>query len=82
MFYVSSGQDEENRTASMRLDQMWGVGLGFEYAYRKDRSVSFDITYIQFGEGRYAVQDAPVVGDIEGKYSTNYGLVFGIGTKW
>ena len=82
VFYVSSGQDEENRTASMRLDQMWGVGLGFEYAYRKDRSVSFDITYIQFGEGRYTVQDAPVVGDIEGKSSTNYGLVFGIGTKW
>jgi len=82
MFYVSSGQDEENRTASMRLDQMWGVGLGFEYAYRKDRSISFDVTYIQFGEGKYAVHDAPVVGDIEGKSSTNYGLVFGIGTKW
>jgi len=83
VFYVSPPQDEEHRTATMRLDQMWGVGLGFEYEYRKDRSVSFDVTYIQFGEGKFTAHDVPVVGgDIEGKSTTNYGLVFGLGTKW
>ncbi|MCK7466827.1 MAG: hypothetical protein MZU91_00875 [Desulfosudis oleivorans] len=66
----------------MRLDQMWGVGLGFEYEYRKDRSVSFDVTYIQFGKGKFTAHDVPVVGDIQGEYTTNYGLVFSLGTKW
>lgn len=83
VFYVSSPQDEEHRTVSMRLDQMWGVGLGFEYKYREARSISFDVTYIQFGEGKFTAYDVPVVGsDIEGKSTTNYGLVFGLGTKW
>jgi hypothetical protein len=62
---------------------MWGVGLGFEYKYREARSISFDVTYIQFGEGKFTAYDVPVVGsDIEGKSTTNYGLVFGLGTKW
>ena len=81
-FYVSSAVDDEYRTASMRIDQMWGVGLGVEYEYRKDRSVAFDLTYVQLGDGKYTAQDVPVVGDIEGKYTTNYALVIGIGTKW
>jgi long-chain fatty acid transport protein len=82
VFYVSPPMDEENRTASMRLDEMWGVGLGFEYGYRKDRSVSFDVTYIQFGKGKFTAHDVPAVGDIQGEYTTNYGLVFSLGTKW
>jgi long-subunit fatty acid transport protein len=81
-FYVSPHQDEENRTAFMRLDRMWGFGLGFEYKYRKNRSVAFDVTYIQFGEGKFTAHDVPLVGDISGKYTTNWGLVFGLGMKW
>jgi long-chain fatty acid transport protein len=81
-FYVTSPMDEEYRTAGMRLDRMWGVGLGFEYAYRKGRSVSFDVTYIQFGEGKFTAHDVPNAGDIQGEYTTNYGLAFGLGTKW
>lgn len=82
VFYVSPPQDEEFRTASMRLDRMWGVGLGFEYQYRENRSVAFDVTYIQFGDGKFTAHNIPGVGDIEGEYATNYGIVFGIGTKW
>jgi long-chain fatty acid transport protein len=81
-FYVSPPQDEENHTASMRLDQMWGVGLGFEYKYGGNRSVAFDVTYIQFGEGKFTAHNVPVAGDVEGKSPTNYGIVFGLGTKW
>jgi long-chain fatty acid transport protein len=81
-FYVSPGQEKANRTVFLRLDQMWGVGLGFEYKYRKNRSVSFDVTYIQFGEGKFTAHDVPLAGDISGKYTTNWGLVFGLGMKW
>lgn len=81
-FYVSAGQDEEDRTPSMRLDRMWGAGLGFEYAYRKGRSVALDVTYIRFGDGKFTVEDVPLAGEIEGKDTTSYGLVFGLGMKW
>ncbi len=82
VFYVSSPQDEEDRTASMHLDQMWGAGLGFEYQFRKDRRVDFDVTYIQFGDSKFTAHDVPLAGDIEAKDTTNYGLAFGIGLKW
>ena len=64
----------------MRLDEIWGIGLGFEYEYRKGRSVAFDVTYIQFGEGKFTASNVPVAVDIQGKYTSNYGLVFGLGT--
>lgn len=82
VFYVSSALDEEDRTAFTRFDQMWGAGLGLEYKLRNDRTVSFDVTYLQFGDGRFEVKDVPRAGDIEGEYTTNYALVFGVGTTW
>lgn len=85
MFYVSSGVDDADRTPSFRIDQIWGLGLGGEYAFRKHRSVSLDMTYVQFGEGKYTAQTTLPSGEdiaIEGKYTTNYALVFGLGVKW
>lgn len=81
-FYVSSILDKEDRTAFMRLDEMWGVGLGVEYKYREKRSIGFDLTYIQFGDGEFTARDVPGVGNINGKYTENYALMFGISTKW
>ncbi|WP_156906657.1 OmpP1/FadL family transporter [Desulforegula conservatrix] len=81
-FYVSAPMDEEDHTVFMRLDQIWGAGMGFDYRYGKGKSLSFDLTYVQFGDGRFNVQDVPLAGSIEGAYTTNYALVFGIGTKW
>jgi long-chain fatty acid transport protein len=81
-FYVSSGQDDEDRSPSMRIDQIWGAGLGCEYAFKMHRSVALDMTYVQLGEGKYTVQDVPLADDIEGRYTTNYALVFGLGVKW
>jgi long-chain fatty acid transport protein len=81
-FYFSSAQDDKDRQPSLRLDQMWGIGLGFDYAYRKNRSVAVDLTYIQFGDGEYTAEDVPLAGTIEGKYTSNYGLLLGLGMKW
>lgn len=81
-FYLSSALDDEDRTAFSRFDEMWGLGLGVEHWLKKTRSLTFDLTYIQFGDGEFAVEGIPLVGDIEGEYTTNYALVFGIGTKW
>jgi len=81
-FYLSSALDEEDRTAFTRFDQMWGAGLGLEYTFKNERTLSFDVTYLQFGDGKFEVQDVPRAGDIEGEYTTNYALVFGIGTTW
>ncbi len=82
LFYLSSALDDEDRTLFSRFDEMWGVGLGLEHKFGNQRSVAFDVTYIQFGDGEFSVEDVPLAGDIEGEYTTNYGLVFGISTVW
>ncbi len=81
VFYLSSALDDEDRTAFSRFDAMWGTGLGLEYQIRKGRSISFDLTYLQFGDGKFT-QDIPTGGEIQGEYTTNYAIVFGIGTQW
>jgi len=81
-FYVSSPMKKEDRTASMRLDRMYGGGLGFEYNYWKDWTVAIDLTYIQFGDQEYSSPTIPAIGEVKGKYTTNYGILLGIGLKF
>jgi len=81
VFYLSSAIDDKDRTAFSRFDAMWGSGLGLEYQIGKRRSISFDLTYLQFGDGKF-IQDTPTGDEIQGEYTTNYAIVFGIGTKW
>lgn len=82
VFYVSSPLDREDRTAFTRFDRFWGCGLGAEHKFVSGRRLSFDLTYIQFGDGKFRVEDAPLAGEISGEYTKNYGLVFDVGTSW
>lgn len=79
--YVSSGLEDENRTLFTRYDAMWaiGVGVGHQFSERRFlRSLAVDIMYIQFGDGEFKINDAPLVGDIEGEYDKNFGLALNI----
>jgi len=81
-FYVSSAIDDEDRTIFLRLDEMWGVGLGIKYDFDKMRSVALDVTYIQFGDGEFTAENVPVAGDIKGEFTTSYALVYSISITW
>ncbi len=58
-----------------------GFGMGFAVGLLYELT-DHDVTYIQFGDGKFTARDVPLVGDIRGKYTTNWGLVFGLGMKW
>lgn len=81
-FYVSPPMKEKDRTASMRLDRMYGIGFGFEYNYWEDWTVAVDLTYIQLGKQEYSSPTIPAIGEVKGKYTTNYGILLGIGLKF
>ena len=72
--YLSSGVEDEDRTLFTRLDAMWAIGVGVGHQFNERRSLAVDITYFQFGDGEFKINDAPLVGDIEGEYDKNYGL--------
>jgi long-chain fatty acid transport protein len=79
VLYLSAGLEEEDRTLLSRYDAMSAIGGGVEHVLRSGRKVAVDLTYFKFGDGEFTV-NAPVVGDISGKYDTSYGILLGVGT--
>jgi long-chain fatty acid transport protein len=74
LLYVSSGVDDQDRTLFTRLDEMYGIGCGIERKFNNQRSLAVDITYFDFGDGAFKVEDVPLVGTMGGEYEKNYGV--------
>ena len=48
--YVSQAVDDEDRTFSIRLDEMWGMGVGLTYRLTEERSLDLNATYLNVGK--------------------------------
>lgn len=48
--YLSQAVDDEDRTFSIRLDEMWGVGAGVSYQLQNDNVVDLNATVLNTGE--------------------------------
>jgi len=48
--YVSQAVDDEDRSFSIALDEMWGIGVGLTYQLPRERSLDLNATYINVGE--------------------------------
>jgi long-chain fatty acid transport protein len=79
--YVSSGVDSENRGFALRLDRVWGAGLGTEYKWRKNRVVGVNLSYYNLG-GAPVSTTIPLVGTLSGEYSTNYAIGLDVTLRW
>lgn len=66
--YVSEAVDDDDRSFSIRLDEMWGVGVGLSYQLTSERSMDLNANYINLGK-------APV--DTGGLFGTDRGRVVG-----
>jgi long-chain fatty acid transport protein len=79
--YASSGVDSQNRSFSLRLDRIWGAGVGTEYRWRKNRVVGVNLTYYNLG-GAPVTASIPLLGTLSGEYSTNYAIGLGLSLRW
>ena len=57
--YVSKAVDDEDRTFSIRLDRMWGVGAGVSYVLNNGNTVDLNANVINVGD---ASVDQPSIG--------------------
>ena len=48
--YVSQAVNDKDRSFSIRLDEMWGFGVGLEYKLTDERTVELDASYINLGK--------------------------------
>jgi len=75
--YVSKAVDDEDRTFSIRLDEMWGLGVGLTYDLGKERSVDLNANYINVGKAPVDTGDGePGFGRVVGENDDPYALMF------
>lgn len=79
--YASSGVDDENRTFTLRLDEIWGVGVGAEYQWRDDRVLGVNLNYYEIGDGPTET-DVPLVGKLAGEFSKREAIGIDFTFRW
>ena len=79
--YASSGVDSENRTFALRLDRIWGAGIGTQYQWRSNRVVGANLTYYNLGSAPVSTT-IPLLGTLSGQYSTNYAIGLDLSLRW
>ena len=60
---------DEHRTMTLRLDDMWSIGFGFEWQWKKDRAISATLNYLQLGDAPVTSPEIPGIGAVTGRYS-------------
>jgi long-chain fatty acid transport protein len=72
--YMSQPVDDEDRSFSIRIDAMWGVGAGLSYELTEERTVDLNFTLLNTGEAPVDVES--LNGRVSGESKDHYaGLV-------
>ena len=69
---------DENRTSTWRLDSMWGVGLGAEYAFSDKKILAFNLNYMDLGNAPVRSRN----GNLVGEYDERYAIIFDVTFRW
>ena len=73
--WVSQVVDDQNRTLTLRMDELWTLGAGFSWAWRPDRTIEFTLNYLEIGDAPVSTPSLPGIGSIEGRF-TDRGTVY------
>jgi long-subunit fatty acid transport protein len=76
----SSPTSASKRTADMPIDEQWRFSLGTNYELNNGVKLGGVLTYADYGEAR--ISNGGDWGTVNGKYSTNRILFFGVNIGW
>jgi long-chain fatty acid transport protein len=77
--YVSQAVDDDDRTFSIRLDRMWGVGAGVSYDLTSGNTVDLNANLINVGDAsvdKESVRDFRVVGKNDDPWALMFELTY------
>lgn len=75
--YLTEAVDDEDRSFSIRLDKMWGVGVGLSYVLSEGRKVDLNANYINVGDASVDTGNGePGIGRVVGENDDPYALMF------
>jgi long-chain fatty acid transport protein len=73
--------DDVNRTKTLKMDQIFGIGLGAEYQWGDKRIIGLNLNYYDLGDAPVTV-DIPLVGTVRGQYSEHYSIGLDFTFRW
>ena len=80
--YVTEAVENENRTFALRLDSIWGAGVGFRRKVGRRKAFTVNVNYYDLGDAPIETEDVPLVGSISGEYSTHHALLVDFSYRW
>ena len=81
-FYADDMVDDDQRTMTLRLDSVWSAGIGAEWRWTKDRSVTASLSYIGVGDAPVSTEELPIVGVLEGEFTSRNSWLLRIGVSF
>lgn len=80
--YVSPGADDENRSLSLPLDRIYGLGIGVKKSFAKGRSWRLNLNYYDLGEAPIDTAPTPGAGRVVGDFSKKWSLGLDVNLQW
>ena len=74
--------DDEDRTMTLRLDQVWTAAVAAEWQWTDDRSVEFSVSYIGIDDAPVETPAIPGVGSLEGEFTSRDTWLFQLLVNW
>ena len=78
VFYFDQPVSDENRTSTWRLDSIWGVGLGAEYAFSRKQMLAVNLNYMDLGNAPVDAGNGSVVGEFDERYA----IILDVSLRW
>ena len=75
-FYVSNMIDDENRTMALHLDSMWSLGVGFQWQWKNNRTVTASFNYLNAGDAPVSTPQIPSIGSVAGAFTKRQTIYF------
>ena len=69
-FYVSDVIGDNNRTLTLRLDEIWSFGVGVKWQWKPDRAVNVSLNYLTLGDAPVETPDIGGIGSVNGRFTS------------
>lgn len=85
--YADDMVSDEQRTLTLRLDDMWAIGVGVEWQWTPTRAINATVNYLQLGDAPVSSPSVGNLGAVTGSYSDRatiwlqVGMNFGTGAR-
>ena len=80
--YLDEPIKDENRTLTFRLDSIWAVGAGIEYAWSEDRRIGVNLNYYDLGKGKTGAFDDQTDATLSGEFTERYAIGLDVTFRW